>query len=383
MTDINRNSKNPSTIPANQSDDSTDQIEKDSQSKAIPVHQKVFLLPKKPISDLTVGSSSNKRSYQQVDKDCFDAVMTQYHEYVSRIAQAFCRRTAISHEDLTNATFERFYKYIRDYVDREDKYPKAYLHTICKTIFFNWLAEGGGKYKRTDSIEDHLHLQDQTDDTNKDFKEKKNKSYFDFPSPHYLDYIKDQITHPKLKRILLSIQDNYLRPFADHRFGDLKYEEIAQRLNMKMNTLMGSIKRAADELSFRMRHPIEVPENYYGLPLKVAQKKLVKLGAFYYIEGLINDEFQANKPESKEEQDNLKASIQEKYTEYYKIDPLALFIYFAIKQQLTTEHIIHILNAQSPALVLSIGQNQSKEISLWTRDIVTAVYLYVEKSLQK
>ncbi len=375
MTDQNnQNPKDPSINPVQQNDDSVEHDESPKRKFTLKRRSQINL-------EIDVGNP-NKRAYTTEDQNAFEEIMTEHYNLVLIFAQKLCRNTSFDSKDLLQATFERFYKYIREYLDREDKYPKAFLKRICSTIFYNWINEKSQQHNRTKRIEDMPLSDEQANMSEVEIvNERPKRNYFDFPAPHYIDYINDQITDPKVKRILLSIPDHYLRPFADHRFGDIKCEDIAQNLGMPLNTVIGSIKRASDEFSFRYQHPIEVPNQIYGLQLRVAQKKLVKLGAIYHLNQLIDEEIakaKKNNPNvEKAEIDDIKA----KYEDYKQLDLLSLFIFFACEENISLSNIQFILNAQESRLTLYINGNFEK-IDVWSKRLIKSVHLYVKTKIK-
>jgi DNA-directed RNA polymerase specialized sigma24 family protein len=302
------------------------------------------------------------KTLTKYELDQFDLFYKTYYQYIFAKAKSFCYSIhyAYNPEDLTQDTFAKFSKYLPSFLSKSQQYPKAYLNKICESLFFNFVSKKSIKVSATlDDIA--LFIPDQ-----KPIRD--HYDYFSYPKPHYIGYINDAFKdNPKLKNILLTLPPRHLQAYADLKFGQLKTPDIAAQYQKELMTVLGWIRRAKVEIHQRYRHVLEVPDDYYHLPLKHTQKNLVKKGPYWFIRKLVDDQmlfFSKLKPaKSTDWKVNHKELLEQECNRLDQEDALILFVECAIFLKISEDILCTILNNQHTQLELQGNPVQKWKIT--------------------
>lgn len=183
----------------------------------------------KELSDEQILEKFNKG-----DRGAFDLIIERYHKQVYRLAYKFTRNQKDA-EDVSQDTFMRAYENMIKHPKEELKI-KAWLMTICVNLCRN-LA----KKKKSFSFSDF-----ETEDDDRLFVD----SVEDKKAIGPVEKAKKKEKTKLVQTAIAQLKPKYQVVLQLRYVEDLSYSEIAETLDIPINTVKIHLKRAKEQLTF-------------------------------------------------------------------------------------------------------------------------------------
>jgi RNA polymerase sigma-70 factor, ECF subfamily len=172
------------------------------------------------------------KKFYEGDKDAFTAIIEKYHVRVYRLAYKFTRNQADA-EDVTQDTFMRAYENLLKH-PKDELALKAWLMTICVNLTRNLAKKKKNiNFSNIGSEDDDREFVDSIEDVKIESPGKR---------------VKRKETTAAVQEAIGKLPAKYQVVLQLRYVEDLSYQEIADTLDIPMNTVKIHLKRAKDHM---------------------------------------------------------------------------------------------------------------------------------------